>query len=243
MNQEFETILNATISVIEKLPMEVPREGILAGFVHPAVEKRQLLYQNDNWHYPMGQAFYQLGISGIASKATCSAEKEGMTDEQKKLLCGIASVYATLSVYLSRYANVLLQEADRQEGKEKKRLQAISKNLNYLSKHRPESFVQAVQLFYLMWCIRGQDHCCCIGRLDVHCKPFYEADLQAGRITRQEAQEIIIELFEKLNLWERRYPHEHHGRRQKCRRKRCEFRFVGHNAGSMRTNRENRAAC
>jgi len=62
MNQENKTILNATVSVIENLPMEVPQEGILAGFVHPLLEGRQLLRKDDNLHYPMGRAFYKFGV-------------------------------------------------------------------------------------------------------------------------------------------------------------------------------------
>lgn len=201
MNQEFKTILNATVSVIENLPMEVPQEGILAGFVHPLLEGRQLLRKDDNLHYPMGRAFYKFGVVGIAEKAALSSEKEDKTELQKELLRGISVTYHTLSAYLERYALVVSKAAGQCEEEERERLEKISFNLSALSQNPPATFCQAVQLFYLMWCIRCQDACGCIGRLDQHLKPFYEADLQAGRITKQEAYDIIFELFEKLNLW------------------------------------------
>mgnify|MGYP004649994825 CR=1 FL=1 len=37
--------------------------------------------------------------------------------------------------------------------------------------------------------------------MDCHLAPFYEADIAAGRITRDGAYEIILELWKKLNTW------------------------------------------
>ena len=37
--------------------------------------------------------------------------------------------------------------------------------------------------------------------MDCHLAPFYEADIAAGRITRDGAYEIILELWKKLNIW------------------------------------------
>ncbi len=201
MDQEFKKILDATISVIENLPTEIPEEGRLAGFVHPPLEGRQLLRKDDNLHFPMGRAFYNLGVAGIAQKAAASAQQETKSESQKELLQGIAATYRTLSAYLERYAAVLSEAAVHCEESRRVRLEQISENLSAIAQNPPASFVQAVQLFYFMWSIRCQDACGCIGRLDLHLKPFYEADLQAGRITQQEAYDIIFELFEKLNLW------------------------------------------
>ena len=81
------------------------------------------------------------------------------------------------------------------------RLAEIAANLRVLAVGAPQTFEQAVQLFFLMWSIRGVNCCSCIGRLDVHLSPFYQADTEAGRTTRDEAFRLLCELWERLNTW------------------------------------------
>lgn len=67
----------------------------------------------------------------------------------------------------------------------------------------PSTFHEAVQLLFLLiaalWF--GEDHVLCNpGRVDRTLRPFYEADLAAGRITRDEALDLICCLYIQLNM-------------------------------------------
>ncbi len=196
----FQQILDGTLQAIRALPTIVPAAGRLAGFRNFQSPAAQLLNRYDNFHYSMGDAFYRYGVSGIAAKAAgnVSPDKPAAANE---LLRGIASTYREVAAYFSRYGRAAAEAAHRAPAAEQSRLQAIADNLNCLAARPPQSFEQALQLFYLMWSIRGMNRCSCIGRLDVRLKPFYEQDKQAGRIDAETVFALICELWEHLNGW------------------------------------------
>lgn len=190
----FDEILEGTLSVIKNLPTDPPSEGILAGFLPFSNEDVLKLTCYDNVHYAAGTTYYRLGVAGVARQAWINAEKK--TGKQKKLLLAIAETYEALSAYFLRYAEAVKQKANGEE-----RLLHTAANLSALAANPPANFEQAVQLMYLMWCVRSPNATNCIGRLDVHLRSFYESDLSENRITRQDAYQLILELWKKLNSW------------------------------------------
>jgi len=65
----------------------------------------------------------------------------------------------------------------------------------------PRSFHEALQSVYLVHLItqiESNGHSFSLGRLDQYVYPFYQADLEAGRITRQQALELLELLWLKL---------------------------------------------
>ncbi|MCC6444534.1 MAG: hypothetical protein IT210_13900 [Armatimonadetes bacterium] len=67
----------------------------------------------------------------------------------------------------------------------------------------PRTFHEAIQsMFLALVCLWfGEDHGLTTpGRMDQTLRPFYEADLEAGRITREEALELIACLYIQLNM-------------------------------------------
>ncbi len=190
----FEEIRLATLGVIRQLPTETPETGLLAGFLPILLEGCEKHYCYDNSHYTAGTTFYRLGVKGVAEKARRNAQSK--TGVQRELLEAIAETYDEIAAYFARYAQVLWEKADDDD-----RITRIASNLKALSEHAPETFEQAIQLCYLMWCIRNINHTSCIGRLDVHLGPFYQKDMAEGRITSEGAYALICEMWEKLNLW------------------------------------------
>jgi formate C-acetyltransferase len=66
----------------------------------------------------------------------------------------------------------------------------------------PETFHQACQLMYLVFAASwtGEEHIMtCYGRMDRTLGRFYEADVRAGRITAQEAMEILAGMYIQIN--------------------------------------------
>ena len=72
----------------------------------------------------------------------------------------------------------------------------------------PRTFHEALQSFKLihsaLW-LSGTTHVT-IGRFDQYMYPYYKADLNAGRITRTDAEELLAELFVSLNRDTDLYP-------------------------------------
>ena len=79
----------------------------------------------------------------------------------------------------------------------------------------PQTFHEALQLIYfihLLLHIESNGHSISLGRLDQYLYPFYESDAKAGRLTREDALELIecfyLKIFElnKVRPWsETRY--------------------------------------
>lgn len=190
----FQEILDGTLAVIRDLPVNPPAEGVLAGFLPFVTENVRKLSCYDNIHYAAGTTYYRLGVAGVARQARANAETK--TGTQRTLLLAIAETYDELSRYFTRYADAVRTQASGEE-----RLLRTADNLQALSQNPPATFEQAAQLMFLMWCVRSPAATSCIGRLDVHLRSFYEADIAAGRTTREEAYTVILELWRKLNSW------------------------------------------
>ena len=101
---------------------------------------------------------------------------------------------------LSAKAVLELVERYRQAA-EKMGLTTIAKTLAQVPAKGARTFHEALQslriLHYAMWC-EGEYHCG-LGRIDQYLLPYYEADVQAGRLTDETALEEMQEFFIACN--------------------------------------------
>ncbi len=77
---------------------------------------------------------------------------------------------------------------------------ALAEALRHISRHPPRSFAEALQLVWLThiaFVSEGRAHNA-LGRLDQWAWPFYEADLAAGRLTREDALELLCHLWARI---------------------------------------------
>ncbi len=78
----------------------------------------------------------------------------------------------------------------------------ISQSCSRIATEKPSSFFEAVQLLWLtheIICIETKSGSFSIGRLDEMLFPFYEEDLKLGRLSREEAADLIEALWIKFN--------------------------------------------
>lgn len=187
----YEEVLSSTLQVLRALPTPTPSYGVLAGFAREYTVCPQEMFRNDNYHFPMGTAFLDLGVSGIADLAAENAAR-AKTPQSRELLSGISQVYREISRWFDRYAKALDRSTPR--------LLRMSENLETLAKQPPQTFEQAVQLYYLLWKLRSLcSFTSDLGRLDVHLLPFFQRDMDSGRICEEDARNLICEFWEKLN--------------------------------------------
>ena len=125
--------------------------------------------------------------------------------------------YATKSRFLQaviisceaviRYAKRYSVLAEKMAGKctdqvRKQELVQIAKNCMNVPQKGAKSFYEACQCFWFiqqLLQIESSGHSISPGRFDQYMYPYYKADLDAGRMTREQAQEYIDCVFVKLN--------------------------------------------
>ena len=79
----------------------------------------------------------------------------------------------------------------------------IIETCNWIAHNKPRTFYEAVQLLWFLheFCLEDTSGCVVsVGRIDQFLYPYYEYDLSEGKITREEAYEIILALWRKFAL-------------------------------------------
>ncbi len=190
------------LACIEAAPAVIPDEGILAGPDGQLAAVEGLKNPgglDDNLHFPMDVGnLLSLGVPGIAETARTNGAS--MEYERREYLECIADTFDGITSYIERHAGRAREMLAGAAGEERERLRVIADNCATLSLGPPVTFMQAVQLFWFVHIIRGRNRwASTIGRLDQHLYPFYQADISEGRITREEALEVLCELWRGFN--------------------------------------------
>lgn len=159
--------------VLKTMP---PYPGGDAGHFHPDYEK-----------------LFRVGLGGILDEIRTRLGS-ATTDEQRSFYRACEIAMQGFSDYILRVA----EECDRNP--EHAELARICRRI---ATQPPETFHEAIELMFLtlsaLWV--GEDHWLTTpARMDQTLRPFYEADISAGRITREEALELICCLYIQMNM-------------------------------------------
>ena len=155
-----------------------------------------------SWYY---QDVIDLGLSGLRDRAVRELEKrtaEGAKQTKLDFLQGIIWIYEGLMAYLQRYSRAA-QEAGMEE------LAQVCANA---ATRAPATFREALQQLHVI----TQVYCTLIasnptlayGKMDRLLWPLYQADLAAGRMTKDEAKLLILDFYCKNNLTMGRGEHQ-----------------------------------
>jgi pyruvate-formate lyase len=148
-------------------------------------------------HYPPNHArLLRVGLPGIRDHAQERAAQE--TDpERREFLDAVAIAYDAACRYVSRHARRASEMAARERDPRRRReLEQIAGVCDELAAGPPTSFHAALQLVQFTRIFGASG---CIGRFDQWMAPFYERDVSAGILTRQEGQELLECFLIKLN--------------------------------------------
>lgn len=130
------------------------------------------------------------GLRRIAKQRLRDAE-----DEDKKIFMrAILEIYDAIESYMLRYA----------ETAEARGLSALADRLRRAACERPCDFASALQLLWIITLIDcayiTPNPTLTVGRLDQILYPLYRADIDSGRLTREDARELITDYYCKHNL-------------------------------------------
>ncbi|MEM2136308.1 MAG: pyruvate formate lyase family protein [Candidatus Jordarchaeaceae archaeon] len=167
-----------------------------------------------NWECatPNYQKIFQIGLKGIIQEAQKRKERlvkelvEGKIngEEYVKKTMFLDSVIIVLEAAINwakRYAKLARELAEKEENPLRRReLETIAKNCEWVPENPPRTLHEALQCYWLIHLIVNFIELPMVGdgiRFDVCFNPYYEKDLKEGRITREQAQEIVECVFVK----------------------------------------------
>jgi formate C-acetyltransferase len=155
-------------------------------------------------HFPPGhETILRTGLAGLRDIARRRLERETAPDK-RDFLKAVAIAYDAACDYVEKFARHAIDlaalEANPHRKGELEEIEAVCKEL---AAFPPSSFFAALQLVQFTRVFGGQG---CIGRFDQWMLPYYRHDITTGKITEQEAQELLECFFIKLNQFTIKYP-------------------------------------
>ena len=147
------------------------------------------------------------GLDGIISEAkealsAISPEDPSYIKRSQFLNAVILSCEAA-EIYAARYAALALELAKKETDSARRgELLVIASNCSRVPKEGAQSFYEACQSFWfiqMLLQVESSGHSISPGRFDQYMYPYFKNDLEAGKITREAAQELMDCIWVKLN--------------------------------------------
>lgn len=149
---------------------------------------------NSDHFAPDYEGFLALGIPGILGKIEKSLIDHQQDDDKVTFLQSTKICMTAFRQYVLDYA-AAASSANRPD---------IADTCTFIADHPPQTFRQALQLLWLAhvaFCCEGR-RAMAFGRMDQYLFPFYDADIQAGRITEAEALRLLeCTLYKIREVW------------------------------------------
>ncbi len=147
--------------------------------------------------------FLNRGLGDIFEEIRTRLSAE--TDPAKKEF--YESVYMVMEAiinFIRRYSCSFAKAAQEESDPERKaELQKIADTMAKVATEKPDTFFEAIQLLWILYVGFNMQACAgttgAFARFDQYMYPFYKADLEAGRITEEEALLYVCNLFAKIN--------------------------------------------
>lgn len=149
----------------------------------------------DRGHIAPGwDALLSAGLTGLLKKAARAREALGprATAEQLAFYEAVEIVYRAAIELGQRFARLALKLAG-EHPEHRERLLVVASAMENVPAHRPRTFHEALQLVWLMHELieTEGEFVRSAGQLDRTLYPFYKADVESGRLTRDQAKELI----------------------------------------------------
>ena len=169
----------------------------------------EFMEQRAPGHTVCGDIIYRKGFADLKKDIeTEIANLDFLNDKEaydkKADLEAMAISCEAMIIFGKRYAELARKmAAETTDEQRKKDLLLIAENCDVVPEHAPKTFHQAIQMYWFVhvgittelntWDAFSP------GRLDQHLNPFYERDVEEGRLTREGAQELLECMWVKFN--------------------------------------------
>lgn len=153
-----------------------------------------------------------MGLNAVIAQAREEIQKLDLpilSSDYDKLCFLQAAIISCGAVikWANRYGELAKELAGRESNVVRKReLEKIAQHCEWVPANPPRTFHEALQSFWFIHLAMNLESCYVgetPGRMDYYLYPYYERDIKEGRITRQEAAELLGLLWVKHNEWEK----------------------------------------
>ncbi|OGO25384.1 MAG: hypothetical protein A2144_09515 [Chloroflexi bacterium RBG_16_50_9] len=172
----------------------VVNTGCVSGvhLAHPAVDFEKVLIRGLN------------GIKTEVDEKLLNLNLADTKDFEKYQFFNAVNIILEAAVnFAERYSKLASDMAEKESHVQRKaELRRIAETCHRVPANPARNFYEALQslwLAYIVLRIEGFGPGIGLGRLDQYLYPFYQKDIEAGRLTREEARELIALLLIKLN--------------------------------------------
>lgn len=149
---------------------------------------------------------FELGFHGIWQKAYegLSSLEEGTSDylQRKDFYESVIVASKAVCDHSNEYAELAERMAPTAQGQRKQELLDVAGRCRRVPADPPTSFMEAMQSLWMTQVVLsisyGVPDVLSPGRVDQYLYPFYKADIATGRITREQALEVVEEYFVKI---------------------------------------------
>ncbi|HDQ03398.1 MAG TPA: hypothetical protein ENN23_02340 [Deltaproteobacteria bacterium] len=156
---------------------------------------------------PDYENLFQTGLKGRINFARDRIAEIGRTVpvdyvEQKEFLQSVIIALEAVIRFGKRYSELAKKMAAKEiNEKRKAELEEVARICAHVPENPPSTFAEAVQFFFFIHLIRYLEYSTLgVGiRVDQLFGPFYEKDVKEGRLTKEDALDIMQLLFIKLN--------------------------------------------
>ncbi len=149
----------------------------------------------------------KIGYRGIIAEAERALGALDVSDPEytsrTNFLSAVIESCEAVVEYARRYSSLARVMADKEKDPERRaELEKIAKNCARVPEFGATSFYEACQSFWfvqLLLQVESSGHSISPGRFDQYMYPYYKSDVDAGKITLEQAQELIDCIWVKLN--------------------------------------------
>ncbi|MGM0405708.1 MAG: trans-4-hydroxy-L-proline dehydratase [Thermoplasmatota archaeon] len=164
----------------------------------------EFMEQRAPGHTAGGSKIFNRGLKGIINEIDKKIERFDLTGDKKTELDAMKITAEAMITYAERYADKLEQMSeDEKDEIRKKELKKMSQICRTVPANPPETFWEALQHYWFVhvgivtesnpWDSFNP------GRLDQHLYPFYVKDVEAGKLDREGAKELLETFWVKFN--------------------------------------------
>lgn len=149
---------------------------------------------------PDSALWLKMGPLGIMNQA--QEKLKTCEESQKEFYECVVLVMQGACTFMKRYHDMIMENIDEFEEPYQQSLRTVANNCLNLTKRPPETFHEAVQsLWFLFVLLHMESNASSFspGRMDQYLYPYYQKDIESGKISMEDALDILECLWLKFN--------------------------------------------
>ena len=149
---------------------------------------------------PDSALWLKMGPLGIMNQA--QEKLKTCEESQKEFYECVVLVMQGACTFMKRYHDMIMENIDEVEEPYQQSLRTVANNCLNLTKRPPETFHEAVQsLWFLFVLLHMESNASSFspGRIDQYLHPYYQKDIESGKISMEDALDILECLWLKFN--------------------------------------------